>query len=291
MLKTLKIWFVGGVIAAPLFLLFAVVAPQLGYEQSVLTASTALWYDVGSIAHMLILARLAVRLDGADRRGAAGWLYTTGFLHTLIALGLTIAFAARAFSSAVEASNVIATALAPMGAAILPHFVGVLAGQLLELTPGTTGSRESSFLQQLTNDATAARQSLKGLYDERERALRDEIGAIRGHEAHWRTLSKELDALVVDVKTQAEDNRKAFIALATETRSGMGGVGRSVGTLASQLDKAGEKAGGLAEAIEDAVPDAQRVSAAFRDATGVVKDLQTLHASIVDLLSRDLFRR
>lgn len=280
-----------GCVAAALFLSAMVAlsaASQLSDSQM---RPLALGYDAMSVAHLLWMTTVVRRLEGPDRRGATGWLYTAGFLHTLVALGVTVAFAAVAIRDGAGTSDSLYTALAPMGAAIIPHFVGVAAGQYLETQGAVSGTRESSFLQQLAVDAGTAQASLKSLYAERERALTAEIEALQQQAVRWKALSGAIEQVLRNLESSASESKETFRQLSKETKSAIASVAQTSVTLVDRLNDTAAASDRMSKAAHEAANGAEQTSKGFRDAKKVVNDLNALHVAIVELLSNEIFRR
>ena len=285
-----KLFFVGSGLAV-LFLIAMVLLSSIGVPQSIDLSDVALGYDGASIIHLLWMARIVSSLQGAERRGASGWLYTAGFLHTLIALGVTVTFAAVTLRGSADSPELLYTALAPMGAAILPHFIGVAAGQWLEVQGANAGTRENSFLQQLAVDAGAAQASLKSLYSERERALQAEVDALKQQSSRWNALSTALSDVLQNVEDSAAESKEYFRLLSKETKSAMASVSQTSVTLVDRLNDTSAAAARMATAANGAAEGASQAAQGFNDAKKVVEDLNALHVSIVELLSNEIFKK
>jgi hypothetical protein len=83
--RVFRIVFLGGLLLA--LTAFAVV------RWGPVTTAVSVGYLCLAIVHIATLAGIAARMEPAERITAPGWLYTAGFLHTLIALGVAIATA------------------------------------------------------------------------------------------------------------------------------------------------------------------------------------------------------
>ncbi|MBK9978467.1 MAG: hypothetical protein IPP20_11160 [Gemmatimonadetes bacterium] len=178
-----------------------------------------------------------------------------------------------------------------MGAAIIPHFVGVAAGQYLETQGVVSGTRESSFLQQLAVDAGSAQASLKHLYEERERALNAEIGAMQQQAVRWKVLSGAIEEVLKHLESSATESKETFRQLSKETKSAIASVSQTSLTLVDRLNETAASASRMAKAANDAANGAAQTTQGFREAKKVVEDLNALHVSIVELLSNDIFRK
>jgi hypothetical protein len=287
--RGVKFVFVLGALAAGGFLALVL---MLGiFWETTVSLSWIIGFDLLCIAQILLLGHLVSRLEGAPRRSGPNWLYTAGFLHTLIALGVTIAFTAQQLGSSEDVTSVLRMSLAPMGAAILPHFVGVLIGQLLENPASSSGTRESSFLQQLSADASAARESLMNLYSERERVLVREIEALKEQAGQWSVLRSEVNGILEQIGMAATDNRQALKDLAAATRDALGTVEKSMPMVTKHFANTAVAADRMSSAAHKAAANVEVTSVKFREATATVEDLSKLHVAIVDLLSHELFRR
>lgn len=283
--------FLVGCVGAALFLFAMVALSGMGQAAGLNMRSVALSYDTASVAHLLWMTAVVRNLEGPERRGATGWLYTAGFLHTLVALGVTVTFAAVTIRGGVGSSDLLFTALAPMGAAIIPHFVGVAAGQYLETQGAVSGTRESSFLQQLAVDAGTAQASLRNLYSERELALKAEVEALQQQAVRWNALSVAIEDVLKNLEASATESKETFRQLSKETKSAIASVSQTSVTLVDRLNDTAAAAGRMATAANAAANGAAQTSQGFRDAKKVVEDLNALHVAIVELLSNEIFRK
>lgn len=230
-----------------------------------ITLVVSVTYLLLAVLHILLLAAIGMRMNPVDRGGAPVWLYTAGFLHTLIALGVAIATAGIRLRE-IRAENLVAelgTILVPMGTAVLPHFLGVLAGQFLEQPRSEQpGQIYEAMVERLTLQAEQGVQSLGTLFARREALLKQEVDLLERQVKHWQ---------------QSEQSIRAMIA--------------RVNTLSDDLEQAGRAANGLRGSLDTASQHARTLAPALQEATRVVGDLRKLQESIVDLLSQSIFHR
>ncbi|MFL5381486.1 MAG: hypothetical protein ACJ8GN_03075 [Longimicrobiaceae bacterium] len=256
-LRTLKTVFgTGLVVAATAFLLVLM---------GRVTTGISIVYLCLAITHIGVLAAIAARMDPAERGAAPVWLYTAGFLHTLIALGVAIATAGMQLGKATSGDlvTVLGTILVPMGGAVVPHFFGVLAGQLMEGPQSEQpGHAYEVLVQRLTRQAEEGYQSLGALFTQREALLKQEIDLLEQQVKHWQYSEQALRNMIARVN-----------ALTTEVEL----AGHATIDLRDKLDASATHARTLAPALQETVK--------------VVGDLHQLQASIVDLLSQAIFHR
>jgi hypothetical protein len=146
---------------------------------------------------------------------------------------------------------------------VTPHFLGVLAGQLLERPQSEhPGQAYEVMVERLTRQAEQGYHSLGTLFTRREALLKQEIDLLERQVSHWQQSEQALRIMIVRVN-----------ALATEVER----AGRATTDLRTNLDTAAMHARTLAPALQEAVR--------------VVGDLRKLQESIIDLLSQAIFHR
>lgn len=241
--------FVVGLVAAFLALVLA----ALGGLGKVLAG----FYLVLAVAHVGALAYAGWRLPAGERAAAPGWLYTAGFLHTLIALAVTLATAGALFRQNLgEPLAVLGALLAPMAAAVLPHAVGVFFGQLLE------GPRaEEQAADAVARQMEEGHRSLAALFAAREAQVRLEMESLQRQAELW---------------AESEAALRALVARVNGLTAGIAAADEAVRRLREGIDEGAEHSRELGPALEETVK--------------VVGDLGKLQESVADLLSRPLFQ-
>ena len=134
-----------------------------------------------SLGHVALLSLQGFRLGRHYARLAAETLYTVGFLHTLMALGLTVVLSGTLLADQQSFTlQTLGLVLFPMGSALVPHAVGVWMGhELASRHQDVIEAVEESVFKRLTEDADAARDVIQELYQRRERLLRQQTDSLQ----------------------------------------------------------------------------------------------------------------
>ena len=133
---------------------------------------------VGSV-HVLALFALGFRLSAPRDRLVVQTLHKTGFLHTLMGLAAAVVAVAASSSGNNDASHTTGLVLAPMGAALVPHIMGVWLGHWVEVRHATVDMP----LEDLKKRLAELSENTFTLMDEMERRLKRlnaELGALAG---------------------------------------------------------------------------------------------------------------
>jgi len=88
------------------------------------------------IVHVLLLWALGRRLKVPFDRHAIASLHKAGFLHTLLGLGGAVVVLAGRVGDSGPNGEQVTLALAPIGAALVPHILGVWLGHVMDLKRG-----------------------------------------------------------------------------------------------------------------------------------------------------------
>src|SRR6266498_2026630 len=258
-------------------------------NRRLLSVQILLAYIVLGVVHVLIMGLLGRGLSAAHRPGVATWLYTAGFVHTLIALGTAIATAGTSIAvGGVVSLATLAPILAPMGAAVVPHAVGVWIGH--------------SFESQRTDAMSTVEESvLKELYASREKLLRAELVSLQSQGKLWQDANVDLARLLQqarsdigrtldDARGQLQQVGAAAQTLALDLKEPLSRVTKVLERLALDSQKASEASSSLRKAVEGSASDANALQSGLRDTIAVLGDLKKLQSSIVELLEAELFK-
>src|SRR5207249_4583913 len=137
--------------------------------------------------------------------------------------------------SSVAAGQVLTLAtlvpiIAPMGAAVVPHALGVWIGHSFESRRvDALTTIEQSILKKLADDADETRDVLKDLYSKREQLLRDEVTSLQRQGALWKSANADLSSLLqqaridigqtlTDAQAQLRQVGTAAVAVANEMK-------------------------------------------------------------------------
>jgi hypothetical protein len=250
-------------------------------------------YDFGAVLHIALLGILARRIPEADRAAVPNLFYTAGFLHTLIALGIAIVLAGALLSrnqSDGFSTTDLARVITPMGAAVVPHALGVWIGSIFERQSAAADEAEGRILRALANEGERAQSAFAALYDRRRQVLEDEINAIASQVKLWSTLATSVQSSVQQAESAVGGFSVALQDSLTSARRPAVALEAAVQRLVDRLSEAERNAAQMSRQLASAATSSTQASADFKKASEVVQDLQKLHASIVDLLSHELFR-
>ena len=237
------------------------------------------------ITHLLILISIAWKSQGLLAPAMVEGLHKAGFLHTLMALAAALVVSARLFGAVKFTPADLSQVLLPMGAALVPHVLGVWGGQLVgsryfEAAPAI----EESIFKKLAEDADAAREGIRQLFGERERALREQIAALQLQQR----LLDEMHERSVKTLDQASTNLSTLAGAVQRISSELGS---SLATLAATIKSVVSSAGQAATDINDCSTQVRECAGGLREATKVVQDVHKLHDAISQLLNEKLFSR
>jgi hypothetical protein len=266
-------------------LITSVLSPWLTAVGDLFRAELSVAYLGLSLGHVALLSIQGFRLDHRDARAAAEALYTVGFLHTLMALGLAVVLSGTLL--AVQQSFTLQTlgvVLFPMGSALVPHAVGVWMGnELASRHQDVFEAVEASVWKQFTEDAEATRGVIQELHRRREELLRQQIESLR-EQAYLFGQIKEHLTVAMSLATRTLED---FVETTNDASKQIGG---GLTALAGAVDGANHPVQILKKELEVSVGEVKAFHADIRDTSEVIKDLNTLHRAIVELLSSDLFR-
>jgi hypothetical protein len=258
-----------------------------------LQTEALLGYVALGLSHVLLLGFFGSKLSPALRPAVAGWLYTAGFLHTLIGLGIAVAMAGSSLMDGGQlAGGALGAVLAPMGAALLPHAVGVWIGQSLEgQRADAAATIQESVLKKLADDGEHSRGVLRELYKQREDLLRAEVSALERQITLWdsvhASLAKSLNDAVAQVNTISDATRKVASAVQEPAKQ----LGAVLAELGKEVAAASASAHQLRENLSASANEAGRLQPGIRETIAVMGDLKRLQASVVELLQSEIFKR
>lgn len=260
---------------------------RTGKWEAVRTSLPFAYVAIG-VVHVLVLRGLAQRVPVERRLLLADWLYTAGFIHTLVSLGVTLAIAG-ALLSAPEGDSSVATLIPPMAASVLPHALAVWLGHALSSGPEAPISLEEAIIKALADDSQAARQSLSRLYTDRQAALSQEVALLHQHLATMKGLRTETLRLVAaaqgEITAIGDSASQMNVTLQQPTTQIAGAFTKA----ATDVSKAATAADKLRTSVNDAAEGFEGFRNEVEKATEVVGQLKVLQESIVELLSSRVF--
>jgi hypothetical protein len=290
-MRTFKYAFHFGFAAGVLLLGIAAAGMLMPSLRDMVRPTNLLAYDGMVVVHVLILYFLGKRVVAADSSEAANWLYTAGFMHTLLALGLAVINAGYLLIGTQAITNAsLGIIVAPMGAAVIPHFMGVWAGMTLESGRSTQGD-DLSFLQKLASDADIAKLRLQQLYDQREQLVVKEMAGLEKVNRLYGSIHTALAASAQDVGDAARDVSAQTATAAKNVTKASSSLIAGFDGIAAELQKVETVVNRLKTQLAGSTTDATDLAKSFRSATEVVQEIEKLHRSVVELLSNELFRQ
>jgi hypothetical protein len=211
-------------------------------------------------------------------------LHKAGFLHTLMALAAALVVSAHLLRPGNKAAD-LSQVLLPMGAALIPHVLGVWFGHLLSSRyfQADPALEENAF-KKLTDDADAARGVIQGLYQERERALRHQI-------AFLQLQGKLLEDIHQRSTSAIEQGASEFSRIGDAARRNSAEIATSLDSLGGLLKSITATAVNARVNVDSCGKEVQQCTTALQDAVKVIGDTHKLHDAISDLLSKKLFRK
>jgi hypothetical protein len=242
-----------------------------------------LLFPLGTL-HVLILAILAWGSNPKLTAGLVEGLHKAGFLHTLMALAAALVVSAHFLRPGNKTAD-LSQVLLPMGAALIPHVLGVWLGHHLssrqfEADPAL----EENVFKKLTDDADAARDVIRGLYQERERALRHQI-------AFLQLQGKLLEDIHQRSTNAIEQGASEFSKVGDAARRNSGEIAKSLESLDGLLKSITATAVNARTNVDACRKEVEECTTELQDAVKVIRDTHKLHDAISDLLSQKLFRK
>jgi hypothetical protein len=290
-MRTFKYLFHIGFAAGVLLVGLAAAGLYTPSLRQVIRPSNLLVYDGLVLGHVLSLYIIGRRVAAADVPEAANWLYTAGFMHTLLALGLAVINGGYLLVGAEAITNAsLGMIVAPMGAAVIPHFVGVWSGMTLE-SGRMAHADDLSFLQKLASDADIAKLRLQQLYDQREQLIVKEMAGLEQVNRLYGSIHTTLAASAKDVGDAAKSVSTQTVTAAKNVTQASSILIAGFDGITDSLQKTEGVVNRLKTQLAGSTSDAGELAKSFRSATEVVQDIEKLHRSIVELLSNELFRQ
>lgn len=133
---------------------------------------------IGSV-HVLALFLLGFRLPAPRDRLVVQTLHKAGFLHTLMGLAAAVVAVATSAGSADDAASATGLVLAPMGAALVPHIMGVWLGHWVEVRNATVDIPFEDLKKRLA-DLSENSFTLLDELEMRLKRLNGELGTLAG---------------------------------------------------------------------------------------------------------------
>lgn len=159
----------------------------------------------GGTAHVVFLSLLGYRLEPGYAPLAVEVIHKAAFIHTLIALGAAVVMSGHVIGGESFTLGSLRLVLAPMGAALVPHAVGLISAQLLIMHRYEAKSEDVLELEALAR--------LK----ERAELLQQHVIALREQQRWYETISKalkEVEAKVSLLRTPLGSLKEEILGIA-----------------------------------------------------------------------------
>jgi hypothetical protein len=292
-LRPAIIWFNVGILIAFVTLFGAALNVRSQALAEWLSLEKLLIYDLLACVHVVVLFLLFRRESGNhDVERSAATLYTAGFIHTLLSIGLALCSLAAVLYSRESASlKDILVVIAPLGAAVLPHACAVWFGLALEHSHRSPTRDQETFFKALVTDANEANRSLQDLFTKRSEAVRSEIRAVEILTARITSLGHAAEGALQEAKTAISELSSEGKVVVADAKSATGALRRAFASSSTAVDGLGVSANVLAEALKKAAPATQATAKELATARDTVAKLNELQAAIVDLLTSTLFAK
>lgn len=297
-LRGIRIVFHGGLFAAASALVLVIAAAIVPTEvdagqqlRDLLRIETAIGYVVLALLHMVLLSSAVRWTAELARARGVGFLYTAGFVHTLIALGVAIAVGgAELLTTGLIDAHTVGVVLLPMGAAVLPHAIGVWVGQDIEAgLPSSSELMQEGVLGQLRTDADEAQRELQTLYDARRGLLQEEVAALQAQLELWQRMQADVAAWLNAAKGRVEDVARAAGAVEQEVRVKASLLQTTMGNVTAAASGSEQALIQLRQAIESGTAEAAPIRPVLHDLTDTIQKVEKLTTSIIELLESRIF--
>lgn len=163
----------------------------------------------GGSAHVVFLSLLGYRLGASYAPLAVEVIHKAAFIHTLIALGAAVVMTGYVIGGESFTLGSLRLVLAPMGAALVPHAVGLISAQLLTMHHYDAKSEDVIELEAL--------ERLK----ERAELLQQQVTALREEQGCYETIRKalkEVEAKISVLRTPLGSLKEEILGIAREAR-------------------------------------------------------------------------
>ena len=281
-LRTVRLVFHGGLLLAASALVLVVTGVFVERIGPLIRLETAIAYVAAAVLHMVgLVAAVRFTVD-SHRQHGIGFLYTAGFVHTLIALGVAIGVGgAELLTTGAMDARAIGIVLFPMGAAVLPHAVGVWLGQDIEASlPSPSERVQEGVLGGLKRDAGQARAELQALYDARRATLEREVEALTRQLDLWTDMESKVTAWV----RSAEGRLHTVAEAAGAAERLLQGVEQAASESTASLR-------GFKAAIQDGTSQLNGIEPGVKELAERIEQVGQMSGAIVDLLEHRLFER
>lgn len=208
-----------------LFKAIFLLGPALGVSLLLVQAEDLMRFLVyGGSAHVLFLTVLGYRLEPGYAPLAVEVIHKAAFIHTLIALGAAVVMSGYVIGSDSFTLGSLQLVLAPMGAALVPHAVGLTSAQLLTMYRYNAKSEDAIELEALER------------MNKRVELLQQQVTVLREQQGYYETISKALKEVeakasglreslnteIHETAREAREMREAMSSCATAARDTAG---------------------------------------------------------------------
>jgi hypothetical protein len=255
----------------------------------------ALVYLAMACVHILALGAASARATDQPAVAASS-LYTAGFLHTLIALGVSIALAGALLARTEELTMAsLGLILVPMGTAVLPHALGVWMGHSIEAAgipnEGASDTPRAGLFAPLEQEIAAGRDTLRSLMQDQERLLRESLSLLREQLEEWRATQAAIRDELASSRSAVKQLSATFDGAVKSSEEQIRKLGAAWARLQRAVDRTRAAYATLADGLIEAAAASKPMREELLGAADVVRDIQKVHQSVVDLLEAELFAR
>lgn len=234
------------------------------------------WLLSIGIAHIVGLFVVAFRLSSRALPLAIDTLHKAGFLHTLLALGAAVIISGNLIRGGNFDSASLSQVLLPMGAALIPHILGLMGGQGLQMRSVAPEQEETKQLREL-----------RDLHKKRKEVLEQIIGITAVERDLQSDICDKLRAQKLTVEqtsTVLLSFQTALQTLLTDTRNALAAVKTATTELTAELTATRNEAEKVRTEMETIAADVKKLTLLF-------KDTELLHRKILEFLESDLFKK
>lgn len=223
-----------------------------------------------------LLALLSIRLEAHAVPLAIDTLHKAGFLHTLFAVGGAVVLSGQILASSTFTAESMSRLLLPMGAALLPHALGVMAGHALQMRPSSLGGE----------DATEA-EALLDLRRQREQLLKQTVHTLREEQKLLREVHTELEKQPGLLRAVS----KSLTGFADPIRETLTAVEGVVSTLKRNMADLNREMESIKEAAQKTCSAMEGGATATKKMVAFVGDVEKFQRLVVERLEKDLFTK
>lgn len=227
-----------------------------------------------------LLTVLAFRLERFYVPLAIDTLHKAGFLHSLFAVGAAVVVSGAIIARGAFGAESLSLVLLPMGAALVPHAIGLTAGHALQMRRYEPEGEDKAELEGLRRLQRRKDVLLRGLVAalEHEEKLHHEIRSELGKQPD---LLRALGGTVKEVDAAIQELTANVKRSVSDTTAGVAGAVAGLTVNAERLSRE----------IEAASAAAQKLRLTAEEAATFLRALEKLQHVIVNIFEAEIFRK